>query len=145
MLSSECSQLFLWFSISSNLFVRFFGTVPSAWTIMGKTVTFVFNEFISFSLSFYYSPCEFFRPTLADVLSLESEWQQVSSGSRILLCILATLNNAISNSFSSLSKSLGTVLSMPNCTYQFYPKCLTAITEDWVTANLLKSPESFRG
>ena len=31
---------------------------------------------------YYYTPGEFFKPALADGLSLESEWQQISSGLR---------------------------------------------------------------
>ena len=40
-------------------------------------------------------PWEFFASTLADCLSLEFEWQQVSSSLRTLLSIMADLNNVV--------------------------------------------------
>ena len=41
---------------------------------------------------YYIAHSEFFTPALAVRLSLESEWQQVSS---TLLCVLANLNNGV--------------------------------------------------
>ena len=70
------------------------------------------------SLTIIIMHCEFFTTALADGLSLESEWQQVS---RTLFSIQAKLNNAavwvilahppISNSSRPLTKPLGIVLS----------------------------------
>ena len=49
---------------------------------------------------YYFTPWEFFTTTLADSLSMEFEWQQVSS-LRALLSILAGLNNVVVWMFST--------------------------------------------
>ena len=73
---------------------------------------------------YYYTPWKFFTPALADILSLESEWQQVSLGLQdspqysdqskqccnIWMVFFCSL---IFNSFSLLSKTLWIVPSMP--------------------------------
>ena len=72
-------------------------TVTSAPVAFGITITFMFHHF-SFSSIFFsvlytiITPGECFISVLADGLSLEFEWQQVS---RTLHCVLAYLSNAI--------------------------------------------------
>ena len=84
-------------------------------------------------------PCESFRPTSADGLSLESEWQKVPS--RTLLSILADLiisivwmvsaRPPISNSSSLLSKPLRS-------------KNLHAISLKWFYLDLLRIFENMQ-
>ena len=85
-------------------------------------------------------PWEIFTPMLADGLSLEVEWQQISM---TLLTILANLNNVvvwmvstcppISKSSSLFTNSLGIVLSVPITVIIIYLKpcnCIQTIT--WI-------------
>ena len=65
-------------SKSSSPFNNPLITVPKAPITIGIIVTFMFHSFIIIIII----PCEFFTPVLADGISLEFEWQQVSSDLR---------------------------------------------------------------
>ena len=99
-------------------------------------ISFLFSKRSDFSLfvcssvicCYYYyrcSPSKSFTSALTDSLSLESKWQQVSSGLQGSSQFLADLNNAvvwmvlilslISNSFGPLSKAFGDRSRNANC------------------------------
>ena len=90
---------------------------------------------------FYIFPCEFLTPTLTGGLSLESERQQFSLVSWILLSILANLNNdvdwmvsirpPISNSSSPIPKYLGTVPRAPITISIIIISCSTTFLVLW--------------
>ena len=68
----------------------------------------------------YFTACEFFTLVLAGGLSLESEWQRVSSGlqdsskySNNVLVWMILILSLISNSFSLFFKLLGTIPRAP--------------------------------
>ena len=72
----------------------------------------------SVSNYYYITNCEFFLPALVDGLSLESEWQQVSSSFHLtdfnnVVVWMVSARPPISNSFSPFTKPLGIVPSAP--------------------------------
>ena len=111
---------------------------------------------------------EFFSPALADGLSLDSEWQQVSSGLQDSsqysgwsqkCCTLDSLGSSSdSNSSRPLTKPLGIVLSTTITfgititfishsviiitPWEFFLKSVLPFRGVWVTASLFKSPRT---
>ena len=86
-------------SKSSRPFNNPLVSVPKAQITIGIIVTFMFHSFFNslaklllLLLLLLFTPWEFFTSVLADGLSLEFEWQQVS---RTLISILAVPNNVL--------------------------------------------------
>ena len=106
--------------ISNSVFplTKSLGTILSTSVVIGITVTFMFHKIFSslacskFYYNYYYTPYKFFTPALADGLSLESKWPQVSSGLQysfsiiIITIIINFLLDFYFNTYCPVSVSL---------------------------------------